>query len=164
MAENFLKSTNVGAHGASMAHATNHLDLDPTYTDVYGRPLMRMTFDFTPNDRAMAAFLAERVREIAERMGGREIKLSRREGPYDSMPYQTTHNTGGTIMGADPASSVVNRYLQSWNVSNLFVMGAGVFPQNAGYNPTGTVAALAYWAADAIRSQYLRDPGPLVQA
>ena len=47
---------------------------------------------------------------------------------------------------------------------NVFVMGASVFPQNAGYNPTGTVAALAYWSAEAIRSRYLRSPGPLVQA
>lgn len=164
VADNFLKSTSVGAHGASMAYAGNCLDLDPTYTDAYGQPLMRMTFDFTPNDRAMSAFLTERVREIAGRMGGREIKLNPREGPYDSMPYQTTHNTGGTIMGSDPSNSVVNRYLQSWDVPNLFVMGAGVFPQNAGYNPTGTVAALAYWSARAIRSRYLRDPGPLVQA
>ena len=162
--ENFLKSTSVGAHGASMAYANNHLDLDPTYKDVYGRPLMRMTYDFTPNDRKMSAFLTQRVEQIATRMGGREIKLNPREGAYDSMPYQTTHNTGGTIMGADPSKSVVNRYLQSWDVPNLFVMGAGVFPQNAGYNPTGTVAALAYWASDAIRTQYLRSPGPLVQA
>jgi gluconate 2-dehydrogenase alpha chain len=65
-------------------------------------------------------------------------------------------------MGTSPADSVVNRYLQSWAVPNLFVMGAGVFPQNAGYNPTDTVAALAYWAADAITSRYLADPGPLV--
>jgi gluconate 2-dehydrogenase alpha chain len=164
VAENFLKSTSVGAHGASMAHANNHLDLDPTYKDVYGRPLMRMTYDFTPNDRAMSAFLTERVRAIAERMGGREIKVTAREGPYDSMPYQTTHNTGGTIMGVNPSNSVVNRYLQSWDMPNLFVMGAGAFPQNAGYNPTGTVAALAYWAAEAITSRYIRSPGPLVQA
>ena len=162
--ENFLKSTSVGAHGASMAYASNYLDLDPTYTDAYGRPLMRMTYDFTPNDLKMSAFLTERVKEIAERMGGREIKRNTRDGPYDSMPYQTTHNTGGTIMGSNPSNSVVNRYLQSWDVPNLFVMGAGVFPQNAGYNPTGTVAALTYWAADAIRTQYLRSPGPLVQA
>ncbi len=164
VAANFLKSTSVGAHGASMAYATNCLDLDPTYTDAYGQPLMRMTYDFTPNDRTMTAFLTGKVQAIAERMGGREIKVNPREGPYDLMPYQTTHNTGGTIMGADPKSSVVNRYLQSWDVPNLFVMGAGVFPQNPGYNPTGTVAALAYWAADAIRTQYLRNPGPLVQA
>lgn len=164
VAESFLTSTSVGAHGASMAHRLNHLDLDPTYKDAWGRPLMRMTFDFTSNDRAMEAFLSERVVEIARAMGGREIKVNRREGPYDSMPYQTTHNTGGTIMGTSPANSVVNRYLQSWDVSNLFVMGANVFPQNAGYNPTGAVAALAYWAADAIRNQYIRNPGPLVQA
>jgi gluconate 2-dehydrogenase alpha chain len=67
-------------------------------------------------------------------------------------------------MGTNPRNSVVNRYLQSWDVPNLFVMGAGVFPQNAGYNPTGTVAALAYWSAEAIKTQYLRAPGPLVQA
>ena len=60
------------------------------------------------------------------------------------MPYQTTHNTGGAIMGDNPKNSVVNKYLQSWDVPNVFSMGAGAFPQNAGYNPTGTVAALAY--------------------
>jgi len=164
VAENFLKSTGISTHGASMAYAGNYLDLDPTYTDIYGRPLMRMTYDFTPNDRAMTAYLTERAKEIGERMGAREIKVNAREGAYDSMPYQTTHNTGGTIMGDNPSNSVVNRYLQNWEVSNLFVMGAGVFPQNAGYNPTDTVAALTYWSADAIKSRYLADPGPLVQA
>jgi gluconate 2-dehydrogenase alpha chain len=67
-------------------------------------------------------------------------------------------------MGADPKTSFVNRYLQSWDVPNLFVMGSTVFPQNAGYNPTGTIGALTYFAAEAIKSQYLKNPGPLVQA
>jgi len=53
----------------------------------------------------------------------------------------------------DPRTSVLNRYLQSWDVANLFVLGASAFPQNAGYNPTGTVSALAFWAADAIRNR-----------
>ena len=68
------------------------------------------------------------------------------------------------IMGADPKTSALNRYLQSWDVSNLFVTGATAFPQNAGYNPTGTVGALAYWAADAIVGKYLKNPGPLVRS
>jgi gluconate 2-dehydrogenase alpha chain len=71
---------------------------------------------------------------------------------------------GGAVMGADPNTSVINRYLQSWDVSNLFVLGASAFPQNAGYNPTGTVAALAFWAAAAIRNKYLKSPGRLVDA
>jgi len=67
-------------------------------------------------------------------------------------------------MGSDRSTSVLNRYLQSWDVPNLFVLGASAFPQNAGYNPTGTVGALAFWAADAIRSKYLKSPGRLVDA
>jgi GMC oxidoreductase len=53
---------------------------------------------------------------------------------------------------------------QAWDADNLFVMGASVFPQNASYNPTGLVGALAYWSADAITKRYLKNPGPLVQA
>ena len=64
-------------------------------------------------------------------------------------------------MGADPNSSVVNPFLQSWDVDNLFIVGAGNFPHNSGYNPTGTVGALAYRAADAIVNNYLAQPGPL---
>jgi len=67
-------------------------------------------------------------------------------------------------MGNDPNTSAVNRYLQSWDVSNVFVIGASSFPQNASYNPTGTVGALAYWAADAITTKYVKSPGPLVRS
>lgn len=161
--ENFLKTTSVGVHGSSMAHRSNYLDLDPTYTDAHVRPLLRMTYDFTLNDRRLTQHLTPVAEQIANGMGGREVKVNIRRGSYDSVPYQTTHNTGGTIMGADPKSSVVNRYCQSWDLPNLFVAGAGLFPQNAGYNPTGTVGALAYWSVDAIINQYLRQPGPLVQ-
>ncbi|HVV61491.1 MAG TPA: GMC family oxidoreductase [Pseudolabrys sp.] len=164
VAENYLKTVTIATHGAVMSHRGNYLDLDPTYRNIYGQPLMRMTFDFTDNELKMSQFLTERTAEIAKAMKPREIKENARKGHYSIVPYQTTHNTGGTIMGTDPKSSVVNRYLQHWDVSNLFVMGAGAFPQNPGYNPTGTVGALTYWAADAIRKQYMKNPGPLVQA
>jgi gluconate 2-dehydrogenase alpha chain len=50
-------------------------------------------------------------------------------------------------------------------VPNLFVIGASNFPQNATYNPTDTVGALAYMSAEAIVNRYLKSPGrPLVQA
>jgi gluconate 2-dehydrogenase alpha chain len=97
-------------------------------------------------------------------MGAEQVVKQYRKAPYDITQYQTTHLCGGAIMGTDPKVSAVNRYLQSWDVPNLFVMGASGFPQNAGYNPTGTLAALAYWSAAAIRGQYLKNPGPLVHA
>jgi gluconate 2-dehydrogenase alpha chain len=162
--DSYLRSTSVATHGAVMSHRQNYLDLDPTYKDVYGRPLLRMTFDFTDNEHKMSDYLTDKATAIAKAMKPREIKVNGRNGHYSIVPYQTTHNTGGTIMGASPQDSVTNKFLQSWDVPNLFLLGAGAFPQNAGYNPTGTVGALAFHAAKAIREQYLRAPGPLVQA
>jgi gluconate 2-dehydrogenase alpha chain len=162
--ENYLKSISLATHGAVMSHRDNHLDLDPTYRDVLGRPLMRMTFDFHANEKKMSDFLTEKTAEIAKAMKPREIAAKPYKMPYGIVDYQTTHNTGGAIMGTNPQDSVVNRYLQHWDVPNLFVMGASAFPQNPGYNPTGTVGALAFWSAEAIKNQYLKNPGPLVQA
>lgn len=162
--ESYNHSTSIFAHGAVMSHRGNYLDLDPTYKDAYGRPLLRMTFDFTDNEYRMSNYLTDRLVEIATAMNPREMKVKRREGPYSIVPYQSTHNTGGHIMGDNPQESVTNRYNQNWDLPNLFITGAGNFPQNPGYNPTGTVAALAYHTAHAIRTQYLRNPGPLVQA
>jgi hypothetical protein len=51
-----------------------------------------------------------------------------------------------------------DRYLQSWDVPNVFVPGANAVPQNNGYNPAGMVGALSYWAAKAIREKYPRAP------
>ena len=162
--QNYLKQCAISTHGAVMSHRGNYLDLDPFYRDTHGRPLMRLTFDFTDNEHRMSDYLTDRAAEIAKAMKPREIKVSRRKGHYSIVPYQTTHNTGGAIMGTDPKSSALNRYLQSWDVPNLFVMGSCAFPQNPGYNPTGTVGALTYWAANAIKTEYLKNPGPLVQA
>jgi gluconate 2-dehydrogenase alpha chain len=164
VAANYLKSASIATHGAVMSSRGNHLDLDPTYRDVHGRPLLRMTFDFQDNEHNMSNFLTKKAAEIGQAMKPREVHAKPRKGHYDIHPYQTTHNTGGAIMGSNPKESVVNRYLQHWDVPNLFVMGAGAFPQNHGYNPTGTVGALTYWAAEAIKNQYLKSPGPLVQA
>jgi gluconate 2-dehydrogenase alpha chain len=164
LVQNYNKSMSVATHGAVMSHRGNFLDLDPTYRDFLGRPMMRMTFDFTDNEHRMSDFLTQKAADIASAMKAREIRMNPRKGKYDIVPYQTTHNTGGAIMGSNPQESVVNRYLQHWDVSNLFVTGSCAFPQNPGYNPTGTVGALAYWAAHAIRTRYLKNPGPLVQA
>lgn len=163
-AKNYLRSFAFSVHGSSMSHRGNYLDLDPTYRDIHGRPMLRMTFDFTENELRMSKYVTDKAADVARAMNPREIKVNHRTGSWNVGPYQTTHNTGGAIMGDSPATSVINKYLQTWDVHNVFSMGAGAFPQNAGYNPTATVAALAYHSAKAIVEQYLKNPGPLVQA
>jgi gluconate 2-dehydrogenase alpha chain len=160
--KSYLRFFTLGSQGSSYATYTNHLDLDPTYKDRFGQPLLRMTFDFPDNDIRMSNYVTDKMEEIAKALKPREYVVSRRVKPYSTVPYQSTHNTGGAIMGADPKTSAINKYLQSWDVPNVFVVGASAFPQNAGYNPTGTVGALAFWTADAIITKYLKSPGPLV--
>ncbi len=151
-------------HGSSVAQRQNYCDLDPTYRDAWGQPVLRITFDFPPNDIKMAAHVTAKAVEIGKAMGAKQVAGSPRKGPYTVTQYQTTHNTGGTVMGNNPKTSVVNRYLQSWDVPNVFVIGASNYPQNASWNPTGTLGALTYWAIDALKSKYLKNPGPLVSA
>ncbi len=161
VAEHYNHTASLNIHGSSVAAPQNYLDLDPTYKDAWGLPLLRMTFDFPANDLKMSTYITGKAMEIGRAMGGRQVAGGPRKGPYTVTQYQSTHNTGGTVMGNDPSTSAVNRYLQSWDVPNVFVIGASNFPQNASYNPTDTVGALAYWAADAIVTRYLKAPGPI---
>lgn len=140
----------VAAQGSSMPFKRHYVDLDPTYKDAFGDPLVRITFDFEDQDRNLARFLADKCADILKEMGADHIDKMKDLGPYDITTYQSTHNTGGVIMGSDPGTSAVNHYLQMWDVDNLFVVGATAFAHNSGYNPTGTVGALAYRAAEGI--------------
>jgi gluconate 2-dehydrogenase alpha chain len=154
----------ISVHGSSMSQRQNYLDLDPTYRDAWGQPLLRMTFDFPENDLKMAAYVTAKAVEIGKATGAKQVAGYARRGPYTSQQYQSTHNTGGTVMGENPKTSAVNRYLQSWDVPNVFVIGASNYPQNASWNPTGTLGALTYWSIDSIKNKYLKNPGPLVAA
>ncbi|MET3290776.1 UNVERIFIED_CONTAM: gluconate 2-dehydrogenase alpha chain [Brevibacillus sp. OAP136] len=147
---NYNRSLSVGGQGASLSFRHHYLDLDPTYKDTFGDPLIRITFDFEEQDRELARFLGTKCEEILKEMGAKTIDATKELGPYDITPYQSTHNTGGVIMGTSPDTSAVNTWLQMWDTENLFVIGASAFPQNSGYNPTGTVGALAYRTAEGI--------------
>ncbi|EJD6369063.1 GMC family oxidoreductase [Providencia rettgeri] len=164
--ENYLHSMHIGASGSVMPYKQCYLDLDPTYQDKHGLPLLRMTFDWQPNELKMTSFVGSKAEEITKRMNPKhyEMGFMSMDAHYDVRPYQSTHTTGGAVMGDSPQNSVVNKYMQTWDVPNVFVLGACCFPQNLAYNPTGIVGATALFAANAIRELYLPNPGPLVQA
>jgi gluconate 2-dehydrogenase alpha chain len=164
--DNYLHTGRIEAQMSNMAYRGAFLDLDPTYRDAYGEPLLRMTLDWQDNDLRMSEFFNEKLKAIARAIGATSFsgRMLKRGDHWDTRAYQSTHINGGTSMGTDPRTSAVNKYLQSWDVPNLFVLGANVFAHGIGANPTGMVGALAYWAAANITSTYLKDPGPLVRA
>ncbi|WP_282941048.1 GMC family oxidoreductase [Paenibacillus sp. RC67] len=160
-----LKYTNrvlsIAGQGSNMPWRHHYLDLDPTYKDVYGNPLVRVTYDFEDQDREMVKFIASKAEAIMKEMKPTTVQTNAELKNYNIVPYQSTHNTGGVVMGADPNTSAVNSYLQMWDAENIFVVGASAFPHNSGYNPTAVVGALAYRASEGI-VKYLKTPGSLV--
>lgn len=162
--DNYRSTGRIEAQMTNMAYQGCFLDLDPTYRDAYGEPLLRMTLNWQDNDLRMSEYIGGKLTEIGRAMGAKSQsgRLLRRGSLWDTRSYQSTHINGGTAMGDDPKTSVVNKYLQSWDMPNLFLLGANVFAHGIGYNPTGLVGALAYWAATNIRNIYLKQPGPMV--
>jgi len=160
--KHYRHSTVIATQGSVMSYRDRYLSLDPTYRDAHGLPLLRMTFDWHENEYRMGAFSSDKMREIVRAMNPAQQALLTPSNHYDTRIYQSTHLTGGAIMGTNPRNSFINRYSQSWDVSNLFVYGASAFPQNLGYNPTGLLAGLAYFSAEKLRGEYLKSPGPLV--
>ena len=147
--------------GEHVPYKANFFDLDPTYKDDAGDPLLRLTIDWQDNERKMAEFITAKAVEIAQAMGAKDIIAFAGYEHYDVRRYQSTHVQGGTIMAASPERGVVNPYLQHWQTPNLFVLGGSTFPNQGSANPTPTILALTYRAADAIVERYLKKPGML---
>jgi gluconate 2-dehydrogenase alpha chain len=158
----YNRAVSFGMQGECPAYRQNYADLDPTYRDEYGNALIRITFNFTDNERKMVKYVAEKpLAQILAQMNPAIQRVTDTITDFDSVPYQSTHINGGVVMGSDPSTSVVNKFCQVWGMPNLFVVGASNFPQNGGYNPTGTVGALAFHTADGLVNQYLKSPGML---
>ncbi|MBO9689427.1 MAG: GMC family oxidoreductase [Mitsuaria chitosanitabida] len=166
MVDWYGRSMGVSITTTCMSYRGHFLDLDPTYKDPWGMPLLRMTFDWRQNELKLQRYLRDIVLRIAKELGPDAINENflALDAHWDITKYVSTHNVGGAIMGASPRDSALNKYLQSWDVHNVFVPGGNAFPQNFQANPTATIGAITLMAAKAIKEQYLKNPGPLVQA
>jgi gluconate 2-dehydrogenase alpha chain len=149
------------AQTENLPYADQTIDLDPEIKDAWGLPAPRLTYDWRrPNERARVDFMLQKMEGIGRAMGAKEVWRSPLGGGAPG-----AHHEGGTRMGNDPKTSVVNRFGQSWDIPNLFVVGSSTFPtMGAGFNPTLTIQALAYMSADAIVNRYRKSPGPLISA
>jgi gluconate 2-dehydrogenase alpha chain len=153
-----------GRHAAMVAQTENlpyadqTIDLDPNVRDSFGLPAPRLTYDWRrPNEVARVEFMMKKMEELGRAMGANLVW----RGPL-APGAPGAHHEGGTRMGNDPNTSVVNKYGQTWDIPNLFVIGSSTFPSMSGFNPTLTIEALAYMSADAIATRYKKSPGPLL--
>jgi gluconate 2-dehydrogenase alpha chain len=148
--------------GEHLSWRQNFIDLDPVYTDKFGDPLARFTLDWTDHEHRQREIANDLSRKIARAMSAATDDTRPSRAKYDATAYQSTHIQGGAVMGVSPEASVVNRFLQHWDLPDVWVVGASAFPQNPSHNPTLTALALTTWAADALIDRYLKSPGRLL--
>src|SRR5215470_17420187 len=83
VAHYYNRSINIRSHGAVQSYRGNYLDLDPTYRDAYGLPLLRMTFDFHDNEYKMSDYLTGKCEQIAKAIAPAKMNVNRRMGKYN---------------------------------------------------------------------------------
>jgi gluconate 2-dehydrogenase alpha chain len=155
----YARHTAIAAQIEDLPYPHQTIDLDPNIRDAWGLPAPRMTYDWRrPNELKRTAFMARKMEEMGRATGAQLVWRT-----PESPGAPGGHHEGGTRMGGDPKDSVVNKYGQSWDHPNLFLIGSSTFPtMGSGFNPTLTIEALAYMSADAISKRYKNNPGQLL--
>lgn len=141
----FPRSMFIAAHGTSLPLEDNNVGLDPVLKDAWGLPAIRVTYRDHPDDLANARFLQDRAVEILEAAGAERIMRR----PVTEQT-SSVHLLGTCRMGDDPAKSVVDRYHRSHEVPNLFLCDGSSLVSSGRGQPTMTIQALAFRAAEHI--------------
>jgi choline dehydrogenase-like flavoprotein len=143
--ESFPRSMMCTGHTTSLAVESNSVSIDPELKDAWGIPAIRTTYKDHPDDLAIARFLQDRSVEILEAAGGQKIwKENTTESSF------AVHLLGTCRMGNDPTTSVIDKYHRTHDVKNLFLCDGSSFVTSGRGQPTMTIEALAFRAADHI--------------
>lgn len=133
----------------TLPYDDNYVDLDPEVKDPMGDPVARITADYKDNEKRVAAFAQDKMAQWYLAAGAVAIQ----KNDIGTMGH-TTHAYGGTRMGDDIKTNVVDRWGFSHEVPNLGVLGASVMGTSGSRNPTLTVQALAWRTADRLGSNF----------
>ncbi len=142
-------TVNMGAFGEVLARYENAVDIDPNVKDAWGVPVLRFNYRFGENEKKMAADMAESAREMFDAAGFEIVSVTKSILPEG----WSIHELGTARMGNDPKTSVLNQYMQSHDVKNLFVVDGSAFVSASCQNPTWTIMALCWRSCDYLADQ-----------
>lgn len=135
--------------GEMIPNEHSYCEIDPQTKDKWGIPVLRFHWQWSEHETRQAAHMQRTFAEVIEAMGGRVQGKVETDGAKAIDPGGSIiHELGGAIMGADPKTSVTDRWCRTWDVDNLYITDGAVFASNADKNPTLTIMALAWRASD----------------
>ncbi|HEY2677718.1 MAG TPA: GMC family oxidoreductase [Steroidobacteraceae bacterium] len=143
--EAFPRAMASTGHTTSLPVEANSVSIDPTLKDAWGIPAIRVTYKDHPDDMATARFFQDRSYEILEAAGAQKIWRDAVEENVAGV-----HLLGTARMGNDPKTSVVDKFHRTHDVPNLFLCDGSSFVTSGRGQPTMTIQALAFRAADHI--------------
>ena len=139
-------TVSMASFGECLPYADNTCTIDPNTVDAFGIPVVRLKLTPRENERAMLRDMATYGAEMLEAIGAKNVRM--RTGIRGQ-----AHELGAARMGTDPKTSVLNPFLQTHDIRNLFVMDGSSFPSCAWQNPTLTIMALAVRSTDYLKEQ-----------
>ena len=145
----FHRYIHLGSNCQALPQERNCIDLDPKVRDAWGMPVARITHSWSEVDMRIAEFVMDKGEQLLKEAGA--IKVWRGANGKGGVG---DHQNGTCRMGADPKTSVVNRYCQSHDIDNLFVTDGSVMVTDGGFNPSLTIQAVAFSAAEYIKKQW----------
>ncbi len=143
--QNFTRTAYVFCHATSLPVATNSISLDPDTKDDWGLPAARVTYKDHPDDLKTCKYLQDRALLLVEATGARK-----KWAPPVGESGFGVHLLGTCRMGTDPKISVINPDHRTHDVPNLFLCDGSSFVTSGRGQPTMTIQALAFRAADRI--------------
>jgi gluconate 2-dehydrogenase alpha chain len=129
----------------TLPYEDNYLDLDPVVKDPLGLPVIRITAEYKDNERKIGTFIAEKMRQWYMAAGASRVNG---DGNVAGGMFASTHAYGGTRMGDNPETNVVDRWGFSHEAPNLGILGGSVMGTSGARNPTQTLQALAWRTAE----------------
>jgi len=142
--ENADRSNSAYIQKSTLPYEDNYLDLDPQVKDPLGYAVCRVTAEYKENERKLSAFTQDKMEQWYRAAGAIAIQRA----PLGGAMGVSTHAYGGTRMGDNPDTNVVNRWGFAHEAPNLGVLGASVMGTSGAHNPTLTVQALAWRTAE----------------
>lgn len=135
--------------GEVLARYENHVRINRQKTDAWGIPVLHVETKYTDNEFNMAADAVDTMTEVAHNAGFEVLSQNKLPNP----PGYSIHEVGTCRMGDDPRKSVLNRWSQSHDHKNLWVVDGAGFPSSGWQNPTMTILALSMRASERLADE-----------